>query len=47
MTTDKQDLEQTPEPTPIKPDEHSGMYIRGFLKITDPDTGKVIVETGN
>lgn len=30
-----------------KPDESSGMYIRGFLKITDPETGEIVIETGN
>jgi len=29
------------------PDENSGIYVRGFLKIIDPDTGKIIVETAN
>ena len=30
-----------------RPNESTGIYVRGFLKITDPETGKVIVETGN
>lgn len=29
------------------PNEATGIYVRGFLKITDPESGKVIVETGN
>ena len=29
------------------PNESTGIYVRGFLKITDPESGKVIVETGN
>lgn len=32
---------------PEAPNESTGIYVRGFLKITDPETGKVIVETGN
>jgi hypothetical protein len=30
-----------------KPDDLSGIYVRGFLKITDPESGQIIVETGN
>lgn len=30
-----------------KPDDLNGIYIRGFLKITDPESGQTIVETGN
>lgn len=30
-----------------KPDESSGMYIRNFLKITDPESGETILETAN
>ena len=29
------------------PNESTGIYVRGFLKITDPESGKVIIETGN
>lgn len=28
-----------------KPNESTGIYVRGFVKITDPETGQVIVET--
>ena len=31
----------------VKPDDSSGMYVRGFLKISDPESGETIVETGN
>ena len=34
------------EPRP-KADESSGIYVRGFVKISDPDTGEVIVQTAN
>lgn len=33
--------------TENKPDDLSGIYVRGFLKITDPESGQTIVETGN
>lgn len=29
------------------PDDLSGMHIRGFLKIVDPESGEVILETAN
>lgn len=32
---------------PAKPNESSGVYVRGFVKITDPETGRVIVQTAN
>lgn len=46
MTTDN-DSDKEQEIQSKKPDEYSGMYIRGFLKILDPESGQVIVETGN
>jgi hypothetical protein len=30
---------------PQKPNESTGIYVRGFVRITDPETGKVLVET--
>lgn len=30
-----------------KPDDFSSMYIRNFLKITDPESGETILETAN
>jgi hypothetical protein len=27
--------------------ESSGIYIRGFIKISDPDTGEVLVHTAD
>lgn len=29
------------------PDDLTGIYLRGFLKIVDPESGDVIVETAN
>jgi len=30
-----------------KPDDFSSMYIRNFLKISDPESGETILETAN
>jgi len=30
-----------------KPDEAPGLYVRGFLKISDPESGEVILQTAN
>lgn len=40
------DLDKEPQ-TQEKPNESTGIYVRGFVKITDPESGKVIVETAN
>lgn len=32
---------------PQKPNESTGIFVRGFLKITDPESGEVMVESGN
>lgn len=42
--SDDQALEKVSEE---RPNESTGIYVRGFLKITDPETGQVIVQTGN
>ena len=41
---DKKVVDQKPEP---KPDEQAGMYIRGHIKISDPETGEVFVDKPN
>jgi hypothetical protein len=28
-----------------KPNESTGIYVRGFIKISDPESGEVMVET--
>ena len=43
----KSDEQEPQRVAPETPNESTGIYVRGFLKITDPETGKVIVETGN
>jgi hypothetical protein len=44
---DKTEESQPQRVSPERPNESTGIYVRGFLKITDPESGKVIVETGN
>ena len=29
----------------VKPDEHGGFYFSSFLKITDPETNEILVQT--
>lgn len=29
------------------PDDSSGLYVRGFVKISDPDTGEILVHTAD
>ena len=43
----KTDDQEPKRVSPETPNESTGIYVRGFLKITDPESGKVIVETGN
>jgi len=28
-----------------RPNESTGIYVRGFVKISDPESGEVLVET--
>jgi len=39
--------EQNTEQQQSKPNESTGIYVRGFVKITDPESGEVILETAN
>lgn len=48
INTDKeQDLEKQTQNNKENPDDFSSMYIRNFLKITDPESGETILETAN
>lgn len=29
------------------PNESSGLYVRGFIKISDPETGEILVHTSD
>lgn len=42
---DQEAAEQHPEL--VKPDDSTGTYIRGHIKITDPETGEVLVDKAN
>lgn len=44
-SNDTPKAEQPPQ-EPL-PNESTGIYVRGFVKITDPETGEIIVETNN
>lgn len=46
INTINQETEEKVE-TENKPNDSSGIYIRGFLKITDPESGEILIETGN
>jgi hypothetical protein len=35
------------EPKTKTPDDIAGFYVRGFLKIYDPESGQIAVETSN
>jgi len=37
--------EDKKDDVPQKPNESTGIYVRGFVRISDPETGKVLVET--
>jgi hypothetical protein len=47
MDTDKEQEKLNEQPVETRPNESTGIYVRGFLKITDPESGQVVVETGN
>ena len=47
INTDNDITEEERKEVANKPNDSSGIYIRGFLKITDPETGEVLIETGN
>lgn len=45
---DSNKMEETQdEKVATKPNESTGIYVRGFVKIIDPESGQVIVETAN
>lgn len=46
MDSDNENKQEDNQPAPA-PNESSGIYIRGFVKITDPESGEVILETAN
>jgi|LakMenEpi03Aug12_release.lakeMendotaPanAssembly.Ray.scaffolds.fasta_scaffold5594925_1 hypothetical protein len=46
-TTDETKNQTETEDNSKKPDDYSSMYLRNFLKITDPESGQTILETAN
>lgn len=44
---DSENTEPVTAETTTPPNESTGIYVRGFVKITDPESGKVYVETAN
>jgi hypothetical protein len=47
-TDNKQNLEETAvENTPKQPDDTSGIYVRGHIKIFDPESGEVYIDKSN
>ena len=42
-----QNEEQVVENTQKRPDESSGIYLRGHIKIHDPTTGEVFIDKPN
>jgi len=47
MDSNKEEQTQEETTRESKPNESPGIYVRGFLKITDPESGEVVVETAN
>jgi hypothetical protein len=45
MQQNQQIKPQTPRPAPARPDERGAIAVSGFLKISDPVTKQVFVET--
>lgn len=41
------DKVETIKETNEKPNESTAIYVRGFVRISDPESGKIIVETNN
>jgi hypothetical protein len=44
---DSENKQEDQQPVAERPNESTGVYVRGFVKITDPESGQVIVETAN
>lgn len=47
MNQDLDNEQQEAEARVEKPDDTAGMYIRGHIKITDPESGEVLVDKAN
>lgn len=47
MVNNKNETDKKEAETVDKPDETGGIYVRNFLRITDPESDTVLVETSN
>lgn len=47
MDSEKPEQQEQQEAAPKKPNESTGLYVRGFVKISDPESGEVILETAS
>ena len=47
MDSNKEEIDEQQLPKPTRPNESTGIYVRGFVKISDPESGETIVETAN
>lgn len=47
MDLDKDAIKEEQLPKSTRPNESTGIYVRGYVKITDPESGLVILETAN
>lgn len=47
IDSDKEQKEPEDQKPASAPNESTGIYIRGFVKISDPESGQVFVETAN
>lgn len=47
MINNHMDSEFTANVAPQPPNESTGIYVRGFVRISDPESGEVLVESGN
>jgi hypothetical protein len=43
MNSNTEQQQEVEEPD-TKPDEDSGIVVQGFLKITDPESGEIILQ---
>jgi hypothetical protein len=43
--TDKMDVFTNDQEKPVN--ESTGMYVRGFVKISDPESGEILVQTAD
>lgn len=45
MENQQENTQQTTEPANTRPNENGSILVEGFIRITDPNTKEVLVET--